>query len=190
MIKNKYYISLIFLICFALNILTECMKTFSSFPSIIYSNIVGTTLAAITLGPIYGSLVGGLSSLSLSTIGIGNSSFSIFFIVNIFEGFLIGIIAFKNKYSIKAALLTSIFLTLTIPFIGILISSYLFNSIPSSGFIYMYNLIVKSAHSYILFLNKNFITTFFKYISSYIISLIILKTFSRNTVIYKKSNNS
>lgn len=188
MIKNKYYISLIFLICFALNILTECMKTFSSFPSLMYSNIVGTNLAAITLGPIYGSLVGGLSSLSLSSIGIGNSSFSIFFIINMFEGFLIGILAFKNKYSIKTALLTSLFLTLTIPFIGILISSYLFNNISSCT--HIYNLIIKSAHSYILFLNKNFITTFFKYISSYIISLTILKTFSRNALIHKKNNNS
>lgn len=172
--RNNYLIFIVLLAGFLLNIVTEVIKIYWSLPTLLYSNIIGTVIAAVYLGPIWGALVASTSNLLLSSIGMGNSSMSILFLVKMFEGLLVGIVNRKRKYTLSMVLITALLLSIVIPFIGAAVSTYLFGKISGTGLVYIESFLIKSIDAYKVLLSNRFGITFSNYLTSCILALILL----------------
>lgn len=107
----------------------------------IYLDSLGTIMVSFLLGPFYGVITGLLGSI---TSGITFDIYSLYFApVQIFTGFLFGVLFKKNMFKGKNLFLGVFIGTIFVSFIGAVITAFVFGGFTSSG------------SSYILIILKN-----------------------------------
>ena len=88
----------------------------------LFMDTLGTVFAAITLGPLYGAIAGGVSNIIMS---LGNPASVPYALVNIAVGIVAGVMALKFKFNIKIAVITGVILGIVCPLIGTPITIFL-----------------------------------------------------------------
>jgi uncharacterized membrane protein len=131
-------------------------------------------LVSVSLGPLWGAAAASIPNLLLNNIGMGNPAMNILVLIKFFEGILAGVINWKHKYTIKNVLVTSVVLTIVIPFVGAMLTTYLFKDISGTGSAFLKNFFMDSIVSYKLLVSKRFFDTLFNYATSCIIAFILI----------------
>ncbi|MDK2563970.1 ECF transporter S component [Romboutsia sedimentorum] len=116
--------------CIVVNIVFGMFVDMLNIP-FLFLDTVGTILGAVTLGPLWGALIGGCTNLVLGVItGPTNIPFAL---VNIVLGLVVGYVAKKKEFGYKEAVIVGIMLAVICPLVGTPISVLMFGGISGSG---------------------------------------------------------
>ncbi|SCH40753.1 CD3073 family putative ECF transporter S component [Romboutsia sp. 1001713B170207_170306_H8] len=125
--KNK---SITFVFCIFINIILGLFVQVLNIP-LLFLDTVGTIFGAVTLGPILGALIGGLSNIILGFVS--NPLTYSYILANIALGLIVGFISNKRGFSYKEASIVGVILSIICPLISTPISLYLFGELNSNG---------------------------------------------------------
>ncbi|WP_122638562.1 CD3073 family putative ECF transporter S component [Romboutsia sp. Marseille-P6047] len=125
--KNK---SITFIFCIFINIILGLFVQVLNIP-LLFLDTVGTIFGAVTLGPILGALIGGLSNIILGFVS--NPLTYSYILANIALGLIVGFISNKKGFSYKEASIVGVILSIICPLISTPISLYLFGELNSNG---------------------------------------------------------
>ncbi|WP_152691311.1 hypothetical protein [Clostridium sporogenes] len=146
-------------------------------PTLLSENIVGTVVVSTLLGPIFGTIMVGISNIIFNSFGIGQEVVMIIFATKILEAIIIGIINYKNNKKITRFIITILILSLIIPFIGIMTSKYTYQY---GTEVYNFSEYIKSSiNMYLEFLKKDYLNNLKTYILSFVISMPIITIFNK-----------
>lgn len=125
--RKKVFIKFsILVIGILINLATSLSNVYISLPTIIATNILGTTLVASFTGSLWGGIAGGLSSLIWIYYGNGLDYIMIFAIMPMLTGIIAGLKCSKNLFVRVFQRTTG--LVLIIPLIGYFISTIYFKT--------------------------------------------------------------
>lgn len=113
-----------------INIVFGAVVTSLKIP-LLFLDTVGTVFTAVTLGPVYGMIAGGLTNILQGVVT--NPKSIPFALVNIAVGLIVGLIAKKYKFSLKTAIITGLILSIVAPLIGTPIAVGVFGGITGDG---------------------------------------------------------
>lgn len=162
-------------ICIAVNIILGTVVGALNIP-LLFLDTVGTIFAAVTLGPLYGAAVGGLTNVIQGFIS--GPKIIPFALVNIVIGLVVGWISMKKKFSISTAVITGLILSVVAPLIGTPIAIFVFDGI-TGDFNDVFFAAMKNAGSSILsaaFIPRVASNIVDKVISCVLVSIIAAKT--------------
>lgn len=125
--KNK---SITLIVCIFINIILGLFVQVLNIP-LLFLDTVGTIFGAVTLGPILGALIGGLSNIILGFVS--NPLTYSYILANIALGLIVGFISNKRGFSYKEASIIGVILAIICPLISTPISLYLFGELNSNG---------------------------------------------------------
>ncbi|MBA2851492.1 energy-coupling factor transport system substrate-specific component [Methanococcus maripaludis] len=163
-------------ISLGLNILGSQAVTYLQLPAFLDST--GTILAAVLLGPLFGSLVGLLTNLIEGFFIY--SGLYYFAIVNILIGFVTGVIFKKYPFNVKYVVITTIILALIGTIVGNIIAYYLFGGITGSPIDDITIYLVSSGMSvYNAVFVSGFIINLFDKIISFVLVFVIIGFFQK-----------
>lgn len=94
---------------------------------LLFMDTIGTVFGAVWFGPVWGMIIGGLSNVLLAVTQ--NPKDLPFALVNIVVGLVVGLIARKNKFDLKTAIITGLILAVVAPLIGTPIAVYVYGGI-------------------------------------------------------------
>ncbi len=113
-------------ICIAINIVLGTVVDLLKIP-LLFLDTLGTIFGAVTLGPLYGAIIGGLTNVVQGAIT--NPRTIPFALVNIAVGLVVGFIAKKYGFKLKTAIITGLIISVVAPMIGTPIAIFLFEGI-------------------------------------------------------------
>ncbi len=125
--KNK---SITLIVCIFINIILGLFVQVLNIP-LLFLDTVGSIFGAVTLGPILGALIGGLSNIILGFVS--NPLTYSYILANIALGLIVGFISNKRGFSYKEASIIGVILAIICPLISTPISLYLFGELNSNG---------------------------------------------------------
>lgn len=137
--KNKF---ITLLICISVNIILGLFVQTLNIP-LLFLDTVGTIFGAISLGPLFGAIIGGLSNIILGLIS--NPFSTSYVLANTVLGLLVGFISKKRGFSYKEAYLVGFILSIICPLISTPISLYLFGGISENGLDLFYSILSQSS---------------------------------------------
>lgn len=156
---------------------TEYGKIFFDMPTLLMDNIVGIVVVSTLLGPIWGIAMVIISNIVFNSFGIGQEFTIIIFIIKILEVIIVGIINYKKDKKISRFIVTILVLSLIIPFIGIIASTYNYRY---ANEIYNFREHIKmSMDMYGQFLKVDYLNNLKTYTISFLISMPIIRVFNK-----------
>jgi energy-coupling factor transport system substrate-specific component len=124
--KNSSFIMVFSALSIAINIVLGTVVGLLNIP-LLFLDTVGTIFSAVLFGPWYGAMVGGLTNVIQGMLT--NPKDIPFALVNIAVGIIVGLIARKWKFNLKAAIITGFILAVVAPLIGTPIATYVYGGI-------------------------------------------------------------
>ncbi|EJO5349152.1 hypothetical protein NRP93_003310 [Clostridium botulinum] len=148
-------------------------------PILLRDNIIGTVVVAVILGPIWATFMVVISNTIFNNFGIGGEFIIIIFVTKILEAIIVGVINYKKNKKIPRFIVTILILSLIIPFIGIITSTYVYQYTTEA---YNFTAHIKSSiNMYLEFLKMDYLNNLKTYILSFIISIPVLAIFNKES---------
>jgi energy-coupling factor transport system substrate-specific component len=170
-VKSKQ-ISIIFIAGILLNLTGHLLNISLSLP--LFLDSIGTVLAAATLGPWIGAIVGFLSNLILGLLT--NPIMIPFALVNVIIGIVVGLFARKRGFKdFLTPLYASVALAIICPLVASPIAVYLFGGVTGGGLDKIFYTLLQSGQDVMssAFLTRVPVTLADKLISTYLIVALI-----------------
>jgi len=128
-------------LCVAINLVLGTTIQMLKIP-LIFLDTLGTIFGAVLLGPFYGAIIGLLTNVIQGILT--NPKDIPFALVNVAIGLIVGFIARKYKFDLKAALVTGLILSVTAPLIGTPIAIWIYGGLTGGGTDFLFLWLVKS----------------------------------------------
>lgn len=143
--KNNTYALMFCAIGVALNIILGTTVQMLKIP-LVFLDTMGTMLAAVVAGPLWGALAG-LATNVLLIFTTGNLTNLPFALVNVMVGLVTGFIALRWQFGTAQSIITGLILAVACPLVGTPIAVWLFGGLTGSPMDFFVGWLLKSGQS-------------------------------------------